>query len=197
MELFNSKSFSNYMLGLFNKDTKKNRDAIAQAFGGSSWENLHEKFGETPYKNVQEFYSKHKKMISDYLSEQQDLKWNDLIKFFRDQKDYVIVADLGTPHGRFSSSLIKHGLDNAIKSCVDKKTISFEVVAKRKAIHITAHKRNGTNYFKIFFCEPTYLNSKALEKYQDDLYHQVKSKRPTCLKTSVLTDEMMKSLGLQ
>lgn len=86
-------------------------------------------------------------------------------------------------------------MDNAIEACLGNGTICFEVNAKRKALHVTAHHNDGTDYFQIFFCEPTYLNSKALEKYQDDLYHQVKSKRPTCLKTSVLTDEMMKSLG--
>ena len=96
MEIFNSEAYSKYVLSLFNNDTKQNREAIAEAFGTSDWKDLHEEFGEKPYESVQDFYDRHQGMIFDYLSDQRDLEWNNLIKFFRDQKDYVIVADLGT-----------------------------------------------------------------------------------------------------
>ena len=197
MEIFNSESYSKYVLALFNEDTEQNRNAIAEVFGNSDWKDLHEEFGETPYENVQDFYARHQGMIFDYLSDQRDLEWNDLIKSFRDQKDYVIVADLGTWKGRRSSSLVKQGLDNAIEVCLNENTTSFEVTAKRKALHVTAHHHDGTDYFQIFSCESNYIKSKALTKYQDDLYNQVKSNRPTFLKANVLTDEIMKSLGLQ
>ena len=196
MEIFNSEAYSKYVLALFNNDTKQNREAIAEVFGTSDWKDLHEEFGEKPYESVQDFYARHQGMIFDYLSDQRDLEWNDLIKSFRDQKDYVIVADLGTWKGRRSSSLVKQGLNNAIEACLGNGTICFEVNAKRKALHVTAHHHDGTDYFQIFFCKPNYLNSKVLEKYQDDLYYQIKSARPTCLKANVLTDEMIESLGL-
>lgn len=79
MKIFDSESFSNYVLNLFNEDTEQNRNSIAEVFGNSDWKDLHEEFGETPYENVQDFYARHQGMIFDYLSDQRDLEWNDLL----------------------------------------------------------------------------------------------------------------------
>lgn len=101
-----------------------------------------ESYGETPNDETLENYIYD--MNDTYL---EDERLN--IQFYEkthEQKQYIVLANLGLWYGRADGGKIITGLWNAISKCFEDYNEIYEEGGRLK---VTAHHHDGTNYFQI------------------------------------------------